>query len=93
MHTNTLEKINSRDILIPLEYFEKHNVYLRDLVEKKKSKELEDLVFDMATRANANVTKVLFFRVQTFINTSKGTFNAISNHPQSASNFPPIDSS
>ena len=54
----TRKKINSRDILIPLEYCEKHNVYLRDLVEKKKSKELEDLVFDMATRANANVTKV-----------------------------------
>ena len=52
-------QINSRDILIPLEYAEKYQVQLRDLVEKKKSKELEDLIFDLASRANANVTKVI----------------------------------
>ena len=52
-------QIKSRDILIPLEYAEKYQVQLRDLVEKKKSKELEDLIFDLASRANANVTKVI----------------------------------
>ena len=56
-------QINSRDILIPLEYAEKYKVQLRDLVEKKKSKELEDLIFDLASRANANVTKVIQLKV------------------------------
>ena len=56
-------QINSRDILIPLEYAEKYQVQLRDLVEKKKSKELEDLIFDLASRANANVTKVIQLKV------------------------------
>ena len=56
-------QINSRDILIPLEYAEKYQVQLRDLVEKKKSKELEDLIFDLASRANANVTKVTQLKV------------------------------
>ena len=56
-------QINSRDILIPIEYAEKYKVQLRDLVEKKKSKELEDLIFDLASRANANVTKVIQLKV------------------------------
>merc|ERR1711935_227683 len=51
-------QINTRDILIPLEYAEKHQVQLRSLVEKKKTPELEELVFDLSSRANANVTKV-----------------------------------
>ena len=55
------DSLKSRDILIPLEYAEKYQVKLRDLVEKKKSKELEDLIFDLASRANANVTKVGIF--------------------------------
>ena len=54
-------QINTRDILIPLEYAEKHKVQLRSLVEKKKTSELEELVFDLASRANANVTKVIKF--------------------------------
>ena len=50
--------IQDRQVLIPLEYAEKHNVMLRDLVEKKNNPQIEELVFDMASRANANVTKV-----------------------------------
>ena len=56
-------QINTRDILIPLEYAEKHKVQLRSLVEKKKTPELEELVFDLASRANANVTKVIILNI------------------------------
>ena len=48
----------TREILLPLEYTVKHDVNLRHLVEKKNNENLENMVFDIATLANANLTKV-----------------------------------
>ena len=54
--------IKTREILIPLEYTAKHHVNPRDLVEKKNSEKLEEMVFDIASVANANLTKVNYVK-------------------------------
>ena len=54
--------VQSREILIPLDFCSKHKIELRNLVEKKNSIELEEMVFDAASRAHANLTKVKSMR-------------------------------
>ena len=50
--------IQTREILLPLEYTVKHHVNPRDLVEKKNNEKIEEMIFDIASVANANLTKV-----------------------------------
>ena len=50
--------IQTREILLPLEYTVKHQVNPRDLVEKKNNEKIEEMIFDIASVANANLTKV-----------------------------------
>ena len=54
--------VQSREILIPLDYCSKHKIELRNLVEKKNSTEMEEMIFDAASRAHANLTKVKSYR-------------------------------
>jgi len=54
--------VQSREILIPLDFCSKHKIELRNLVEKKNSTEMEEMVFDAASRAHANLTKVKSMR-------------------------------
>lgn len=50
--------IQTREILLPLEFTVKHQVNPRDLVEKKNNEKIEEMIFDIASVANANLTKV-----------------------------------
>ena len=62
--TNSLRAqhaISSRHVLLPLDLAAKHKVDLRNLVEKKNNENIEEMIFDMATIANANLTKVYPF--------------------------------
>lgn len=54
--------MQTREILVPLEFSPKHEVNLRDFVEKKNNANIENMIFDIATLANANLTKVQSMR-------------------------------
>ena len=54
--------MKTREILIPLEFIAAHKVDMRRLVEKKNDQKMEEMIFDIATVAHANLTKVQSLR-------------------------------
>jgi len=54
--------MQKRELLVPLEFTAKHKINPREIIEKRNSKVIEDLVFDVASIANANLTKVQSMR-------------------------------
>ena len=54
--------MKSREIVIPLEFIAAHKVDMRRLVEKKNDEKIEEMIFDIATVAHANLTKIQSMR-------------------------------
>ena len=54
--------MKTREIVIPLEFIAAHKVDMRRLVEKKNDEKIEEMIFDIATVAHANLTKIQSMR-------------------------------